>query len=152
MGEADRLEHLPGATAGRPVFVANVERHFDVLGSCRLRQQGYALNYPMIPVTSNVHNGSLPARHSFVRLDRNNVILTVVKKAEDDDALIFRFYEFAGRKSAVRFHLPDKATRAFETNLMEKQERALTLEEDGREVVIPAGPYEIKTVKVFFAH
>jgi hypothetical protein len=52
----------------------------------------------------------------------------------------------------VRLQLPDKATGAFETNLMEKQERAAKLEADAREVVIPTGPYEIKTVKIFFAH
>ena len=77
--------------------------------------------------------------------------VTAVKKSEDDDALIFRFYEFLGRKNSVRLQLPDKAIRALETNLMEKQERALMLEADRREVVIPTGPYEIKTVKVFFA-
>src|SRR5712692_9942282 len=105
--------------------------------------QGYALNYPLIPFTTSAHGGPLPARHSFAGIANDNAILTVVKKAEDDDALILRFYEFAGRKSAVRVQLPDKATRAFETNLMEKQEGALTLEADGREVVIPTGPYEI---------
>jgi alpha-mannosidase len=115
-------------------------------------RQGYALNYPLIPLATGAHGGPLPARHSFAGIANDNAILTVVKKAEDDDALIFRFYEFAGRKSSVRLQLPDKATGAFETNLMEKQERAAKLEADGREVVIPTGPYEIKTVKVFFPH
>ncbi len=33
---------------------------------------------------------------------------------------------------------------------MEKQEHPLPLEASGREVVIPTGPYEIKTVEVSF--
>jgi hypothetical protein len=41
--------------------------------------------------------------------------------------------------------------RAFETNLMEKPEHALPLSVDGREVMIPTGAYEIKTIKVTFA-
>jgi len=114
-------------------------------------QQAYELNFPMIPVVAGVHRGALPAQHSFARIDPDNVIMTVVKKAEDDDALIFRFYEFAGKQSQVRLHLPEQAARAFETNLMEKQEHELPLEADGRELVIPTGPYEIKTVKISFA-
>jgi hypothetical protein len=33
---------------------------------------------------------------------------------------------------------------------MEKQERQLSLEGEGREVLVPTGPYEIKTVEAFF--
>jgi alpha-mannosidase len=79
------------------------------------------------------------------------VILTAVKKAEDDDGLILRFYESSGKPSQARLRLPDKAVSAFETSLMEKQEGPLSLASDGREVAIPIGAYEIKTVKVLFA-
>lgn len=114
-------------------------------------QQAYELNYPMIPATAGTHNGSLPGEHSFASIEPNNVILTVLKKAEDRDTLIFRFYEFAGKQSQVRLHLPGKATGAFETNLMEKQEHPLSLEAGGQDLVVPAGPYEIKTVEVSFS-
>jgi len=113
-------------------------------------QQAYELNYPMIAITTSSHTGQLPPTHSFARVEPSNVIMTVVKKAEDDDSLIFRFYEFAGKQSQVKLQLPEKAVRAFETNLMEKQERPLSLSSDGQEVVIPTGPFEIKTVSVSF--
>jgi alpha-mannosidase len=86
-----------------------------------------------------------------VQIEPRNVILTAVKKAEDDDGLILRFYESTGKAGEVRLRLPEKAVSAFETNLMEKQERALTLGSDGREVTLPIGAYEIKTVKVLFS-
>jgi len=113
-------------------------------------QQAYELNYPLIPVTATTHAGALPAQHSFARVEPANLIMTVIKKAEDEDALIFRFYEFAGKQSQARVYLPGKAVRAFETNLMEKQERQLSLEANGRELLVPTGPYEIKTVEAFF--
>ena len=47
--------------------------------------------------------------------------------AEDDDALIFRYYEFEGKQTRVHLHLPEKAIRATETNLMEKDEHPLTV-------------------------
>jgi alpha-mannosidase len=114
-------------------------------------RQGYELNYPLIPLTTQAHGGPLPARYSFARIEPGDVILAVVKKAEDEDALIFRFYEFAGERGQVRLQLPERAVGAFETNLMEGEERRLALGADGRELSIPTGPYEIKTVKVSFA-
>ncbi len=114
--------------------------------------RAYELNFLMIPVAASAHAGQLPPSHSFVQVGPGNVILTVVKKAEDDDALIFRYYEFGGKQSQVCLHLPEKATRAVETNLMEKEAHPLSLSADGRELTVPTGPYEIKTVKVWFAH
>ena len=81
-----------------------------------------------------------------------NVILTVIKKAEDDDALIFRYYEFEGKRGPVHLRLPEKALRAAEANLMEKEEHPLSLAAGGREVIVPTSPYAIETVKVWSAH
>jgi len=48
------------------------------------------------------------------------VILTAVKKAEDSNALILRFYEWAGKDGIVEVHLPKGATAATLANLMER--------------------------------
>jgi len=113
-------------------------------------RQGYELNYPLIAVPATIHGGPLPAEHSFANLTPGNVILTVLKKAEDDNGLIFRFYEFEGKQSTARLTLPQAAASAVETDLMEKHGKALTLSEGGRVVEAPIGPYEIKTVEVRF--
>jgi alpha-mannosidase len=73
-----------------------------------------------------------------------------LKKAEDSDDLIFRFYEFEGKPTDVKLRLPEVASSATETSLMEKQEKPLTPAQSGRELTIPTGPYEIKTVAVSF--
>ncbi len=110
-------------------------------------RRGYELNYQLLPVFVGVpHAGPLPPAHSFVTLDADNVVLTAIKKAEDDDALIFRFYEWAGAPASVKLHLPTGATQAWETNLMEQTERDLPLANGA--VTVATKPYEIKTVKV----
>jgi alpha-mannosidase len=114
-------------------------------------RQGYELNYPLIPVISQPHAGPSAPRRSFARIEPGNVILTVLKKAEDDDGLVFRFYEFEGKATEVRLQLPRKAVSAVETNLMEKRGQPVAIASSGRELVIPTGPYEIKTVEVAFA-
>ena len=113
-------------------------------------RQAYELNYPLIAAVAQTHGGSWPAKQSFARIDAGNVILTVMKKAEDDDGVIFRFYEFEGRATGVRLVLPREAASAVETDLMEKRGKSLAIAASGREVVVPTGPYEIKTVEVTF--
>jgi alpha-mannosidase len=113
-------------------------------------RQGYELNYPLLPVEVQPHTGSWPQRRSFATVEPDNVIVTALKKAEDSDDLVFRFYEFEGKPADVKLQLPEAAASAAETNLMEKQEKPLTLPQSGRELSIPTGPYEIKTVAVSF--
>jgi alpha-mannosidase len=113
-------------------------------------RRGYELNYPMVVTQPTVHAGPLPATHSFVKIDAPNVVLTAVKKAEDDDGLLIRFYEWAGKEGIVRIELPEGAKSASEVNLMEKADHELEIV-DGKMVSVATRPYEIKTVKVSFA-
>jgi alpha-mannosidase len=140
----------PHADQGFHEFTYAMYPHSGAWREAETELRGYELNYRLLPVRTVAHEGSLPASHSFVQIEPKNVILTAVKKAEDADAVIFRFYEFEGERAQVRLRLPEAATGAVQTNLMEKEEKPLTLEANGRAVVLPIGPYEIGTVKVSF--
>ena len=78
------------------------------------------------------------------------MVITAVKKAEDDNGVIVRWYEWAGKQTTVNLALPPGAQSAQLTNLMEQPEGALTLAGDGRHVGVPTKPFEIRTVKVMF--
>jgi alpha-mannosidase len=95
------------------------------------------------------HQGSLAAEHSFLQATPDNVIVTAMKKAEDENALVVRFYEWAGKDSEVTIQLPPGAESAAETDLMEKPLGNLSVS-NGR-VSIHTKPYEIKTIKVKFS-
>jgi alpha-mannosidase len=112
-------------------------------------RQGYELNYPLIAVEAAPHAGLLPAKRSFVSVEPRNVIVTALKKAEDSNDLVFRFYEFEGKATNVRLHLPEAADHAAETNLMEKQEHPIAVQ-GSQELTVPIGPYEIKTITASF--
>jgi alpha-mannosidase len=112
--------------------------------------RAFELNYRLLPVVTAAHEGSLPSSHSFVQIEPKNVILNAIKKAEGDNAVIFRFFEFEGKPSQVRLRLQESATGASQTNLMEKEEKSLRLESNGSEIVVPIGRCEIATVKVSF--
>jgi alpha-mannosidase len=115
-------------------------------------RHGWEYNYPLTAVVTTAHPGSLPAEHSFASVGPENVVLTAVKKAEDQNGLgvnglILRVYEWAGKQSTVEFHVPPGATSATVTNMMEIPEGdPLTV--TGDLVKAPIKPYEILTIRV----
>jgi hypothetical protein len=76
------------------------------------------------PSQVDSHAGSLPAHNSAIQPEAQNIVLTAVKKAEDSNALILRFYEWAGKDGPVRIRIPKGATSAELTNLLEDQRDA----------------------------
>ena len=61
-------------------------------------QKGYEINYPLYTTRTEIHRGELPVSHSFIQIKPDNLILTVLKKAEDSDDLILRCFETKGKK------------------------------------------------------
>ncbi len=110
-------------------------------------RHGWEYDYPLTAMATTAHAGSLPASHSFASVTPENVVLTAVKKAEDTNGLIFRVYEWAGKDATVEFHVPQGATGATVTNLMETAEGS-PLTVTGDVVKAPIHPYEILTIRV----
>lgn len=75
-------------------------------------------------------------------------MLTALKKAEDSDGLILRFYEWAGESNEVRISVPAGATAATLTNLMERPEGSLLDVNASGQITAPIRAYEIETVRV----
>ena len=59
--------------------------------------QKYARQFsqPLSAIVTDIHKGTLGAEYSFGSLNKNNVILRAIKKAEDSDEIIVRFNEGA---------------------------------------------------------
>ena len=83
-------------------------------------RRGYELNYPLLTRQVENHQGALKDEYSFLSLQPENIVLTAAKKAEDDDSLVLRFYEWAGKETDAKLRLPAGAEKASETDLMEK--------------------------------
>ncbi len=113
-------------------------------------RHGYEYNYKLKAMQVEAHTGAQPAEHAYVAVKPENVVLTALKKAEDDNALIFRVYEWSGKSGDVEIHVPKGATGATLTNLMEKPE-GQALKVVGDTVTAPIHPYEILTVQVNYS-
>jgi alpha-mannosidase len=141
----------PNADRGIQHFTYEIYPHLGSWKQALTVRRGYELNTPLLAQQVFSHTGEMPATHSFVALDAPNVTLSAVKKAEDANALIFRMYEWAGKPTEVKLHVPAGGLYAIDTNLMEDPlPGAEHLPLAGNVVTVPIKPYEILTLQVAY--
>jgi alpha-mannosidase len=89
-------------------------------------------------------------------VEPDNLVMTAMKKAEDGDGLILRFYEWAGRRPKARIDAPPGATAVYPVNLMEKidqdAEQKGLVHREGDSIRFTVDPYSINTLRIDFAH
>jgi alpha-mannosidase len=145
----------PDADMGHQHFHYALYPHAGTWKDALTVRHGWEYDYPLRAVVTTAHPGSLPAERSFASVSPDNVVLTAVKKAEDQNGLgvnglIFRAYEWAGKETTAEFHVPPGATGATVTNLMEQPEGD-PLPVAGDVVKVPIHPYEILTIRVDYS-
>ena len=139
----------PHADEGHHEFTYSLYPHGGGWKDALTIRRGYELNYKLISLPFAKHQGALAPEHSFVQVQADNVIVTSLKKAEDENSLVLRFYEWAGKEGDVTIQLPPGAESAQETDLMEKATSSIPIRDGG--VTSHTKPYEIKTIKVQFS-
>jgi len=105
---------------------------------------GMAFNTPLIPVSSanELSRKSLPPERSFCSLDADNLVISALKKADKDGAIVLRVFEILGDKAESPVLFLGQNRKFLSVNLLE--EAGPTQERD----VLRVGPYEISTVKL----
>lgn len=110
-------------------------------------RDGIAANHPLIPVfAQTTAEAALPAAMSFCRTTADNLVISTIKKCEDDDAIIVRLYDIEGRSAPARIELFRPAAKAELTNIIEEGGRPLEVR-DGN-AVVEVGHHAIETVKL----
>jgi alpha-mannosidase len=139
----------PHADEGHHEFTYSLYPHAGKWQDALTVRRGYELNYKLLAMPSQKHEGTFPSQHSFLQVEPDYVVLTAIKRSEDDNCLVLRFYEWAGREADVKLRLPVGAQAASETDLMEKPIADLAVRDDA--ITVHTKPYEIKTLKVRFS-
>jgi len=146
----------PNADRGRHRFSYALYPHVGDWKSALTVRHGYEYNYRLQAQVVQSHSGLLPASHSFVRVEPSNLVLTAMKKAEDGDGLILRFYEWAGQKTEAHIEVPSGATAAYATNLMEKIDEDAAqrdlVHRQGGNINLTVEPFSINTVRIDYGH
>ncbi len=108
-------------------------------------QQAYLLNQPMSACKVQKQNGTLPESFSLISMNRENVIMETLKKAEKSDAIVARFYEAYNERTEVTLTAGFDFKNVYLCDLLENEEKRL--ESDGRTVTVSVKPFEIVTLK-----
>jgi alpha-mannosidase len=155
-GSVVRLTLLRGPTwpdahvdAGRARFAYALTPHAGDWRRAGAVRHGYELGWPLLAVTAAPHPGRLPAHHAFARVEPADVMLSALKRGEDDDALVLRLYETTGETATAQLHLAAPVQSAEEIDLLEHRRRPLPVR-DGA-VTLELAPYEVSSVRVRLA-
>ena len=140
----------PEADQGHQHFSYALYPHAGSWKEALTVRQGYDFNYRLSAMQIEPHSGKMAGRLSFVTTDQKNVVVTAMKKTEDGDGLLVRFYEWAGKGGRVTLTLPKGVASATLANLMEKPEGEALPVSGGQNVTVPVTPFEIQTVIVHY--
>ncbi len=113
-------------------------------------RDGIAFNFPLLAFVASGREGertSLPPSGEFLRLEPGNLIMTTLKKCEDDDSLVLRFYEAEGRFTRARVRLAPPIRKAWQTNLIEEEPEPVAITSQGA-LELEIKPWEIVTLKL----
>jgi alpha-mannosidase len=126
-------------------------------------KHGMEINMPLIPVQikrsnnnvnghsngdKNLQSGTLANRDSFLKIDKENVILSTIKLSNDRKTIILRIYETEGKKTSVKIKLALNVKAAEIVDLMgNKIQEIKNIENNEMNIEIDA--FKILTFKIF---
>ena len=94
------------------------------------------LNQPPIALFATFHpDGTLPQSDSFITVEPNNVMVTVLKQAEDGDGLVLRAFETTGAATRASIRLP-KLERVIEADFGANEIKTFLIPRDATNAII----------------
>ena len=132
---------------GRHVFEYSIIPHEGNWLTSGAYKEAYGFNVPLLAHETAVHEGNLPAAASFVRVKPDTLIVTAVKRAETEDALVVRFYNVTGKTVQGETEALKPLEGAWIADLDEQAIRRVTLK-NGRIVAHDVAPHRIMTLKL----
>jgi len=111
-------------------------------------RKGFEFNTITPVKVDKIHIGDLPSESSFLKFENDNLIATTIKKSEEKNNLLIRFYEIGGEKTVSKIELDRKLDSVSETDFIEwKYNRIQT---GGTKIKFNIEPFKVKTLVVAF--
>ncbi|TKJ47110.1 hypothetical protein CEE34_05535, partial [Candidatus Aerophobetes bacterium Ae_b3a] len=109
-------------------------------------RKGYEFSCPLLVLSEPSHKGNLPKSFPFIKVQPEDVILETIKKAEDSESFILRFYETIGQRTQTEILFSEPVLQVWETDMMER--KILKLPIQGKLLRVELGACEIKTIQI----
>ncbi len=136
-----------------PNETADIERHkftYSLLPhegdwkEGRTVDESFNINVPM----RVADHGKQGETYSFMNVDKNNVVLETIKKAEDGNGVIVRIYEVENKRTKVRLNTAITVHKAVETDMLENEIYSNLKVIDEHNIEFEIKPYEVKTIRI----
>lgn len=108
--------------------------------------QSYLFNNPCVAVEKTNQGGTLPRIASWISADDPNVVVEVVKQAEDSQDVIVRLYQSLNQRSQVKLTAGFDVERAAVCTMLEQEETEAAVENN--QITLSLKPFEIVTLKL----
>ena len=138
----------PEADLGLHEFTYSIYPHKNTWKEASTQEMAYNLNVPMHSVIEDAHEGMLQNNMSLLKVNKDNCIVEVVKKAETGDGVIVRLYEYKNMREKVEVSFCSEIESVYECDLLENP--IGVIESDINKINFEIKPYEIKTFLVNF--
>jgi len=120
--------------------------------AARVEKYAQQFNAPLRIAQCSAHSGELKsAAYSFLQLTPERLVLTALKKAEQQNALLIRFFNPRQETVTARLRFAVAVKHAAQVTLEEVLLKNLTVGNDNRTVEIQAGGKEIVSIMVTLA-
>ena len=136
----------PDADKEMHYFTYSIFPHMQDWKKANTAKQAYSLNTQLFAKVEEAHQGTLNNNFSLANIDKENVMIEVIKKAEDSEHLIIRLYEYHNKRTNATLTLFNEIENAIECNLMERDLSEADFNKNKIDFEIK--PYEIKTFKI----
>ncbi len=133
---------------GQQKFTYSLLPHTGSWKAAGSELEGLALNQPLRAIKVQPRDGHLPLEHAFVTVSVPKVMISALKKCEDSDALILRFFESHGVATAVEFQFAFVIESVIETDMLEREQENGRISHGPDSFQTNLTPFEIKTVKI----
>lgn len=105
-------------------------------------EEAYKLNQPLL----TVNGGTIGHTYSYASVDKSNIVLETIKRAEDGNGTILRMYESENSYTKATLTVNTEFEKAYICNLIEETESEAQV--NGNEIQVTIKPYEVVTVKI----
>lgn len=140
----DKATLRPVPPAGKYVFRYSVTSGKGDWAATRSYRLGMAFSNPLIPVSAadELSSKPLPPTRSFCSLAGEDLVVTALKKAERENALVLRVVEMEGSRADTPVEFLNSRRGFQETSLLEAATGA------ANQQTLHLSPYEISTVRL----
>lgn len=136
----------PDADKEHHTFWYSICPHKGGFDQAGMVAQSYLFNNPCVVVEKDNQGGTLPRTASWISVDDPNVVVEVVKQAEDSEDMIVRLYQSLNQRSQVKLMTGFDVKRAAVCTMLEQEETELAVEKN--QMTLSLKPFEIVTLKL----